>query len=388
MVKKLVASLAAVAIVTNAAPVFAQDAEENFVPIHKMEETHAESIELTVDDAIALAMENNPRIEAQSSSVKSAELSLEVTKETQKEFDKMTKYVKVPVKISEGLDTAYLKHGYYPYAAQIGLELAQMSKNQVIAAISYEVTEKYYNVKLMEKLVGISQSGLDIAKENHELMKNYFEAGLVSALEVKNAENAVRQSENNLKKYERTLFVATESLRVSLQIDGTSCKLVLTDEIALPTLPENKDELIANAINTRYDITAARKDFELKSKKFDIAKAYLTDDMALYHQVYSEYLKSKYTYENAEKMIKLGLENEFTGVLGEMDAISVAEYDLEIKQALYESAKVKHELGMITNLELTGAMAELEASRVTLENARVTYALGVIKFGYNTTIGI
>ncbi len=388
MAKRFIASLAAVAVIINAVPAFAQDVAEQNVPIQKMEETHTESIELTLQEAIALAMENNPRIEAQNSSIKSAELSLEVTEESQKEFDKMAKYVNIPVKISDGLDTAYLKHGYYPYAAQVGLELAEMSKEQVVATISYEVTEKYYNVKLMEKLVEISRSGLGIAKDNLELMKNHFEAGFVSELEVKNAENAVKQSENNLKSYERTLFIATESLRVSLQIDGTSCKLVLTDEIELPALPENKADVIANAVNSRYDITAARKDFELKSKKYDIAKAYLTDKMVAYHQVYSEYLKAKYTYENAVKMIKLGLENEYTTVLGSMDAISVAENDLAIKETLYESAKVKNELGMITNLELTAAMSELEASRVQLENARVTYALGVIKFGYNTTIGI
>ncbi|MBQ8002653.1 MAG: TolC family protein [Clostridia bacterium] len=388
MIKKLTASLVAATIACCSLPAFAADESENFIPAQKMEATPTKAIELSVEGAIALALENNPRVKAADSAITSAKLSLEVAQDSQKEFNQLSKYVNIPVKISDGLETAYLKEGYYPYAAKVGVELAEKSKEQVVAAVSYEVIEKYYNVKLMEKLVAIGKTGLKLAEENETLMKEHFAAGFVAAIEVKNAENAVLQAKNSLSSYERTLLIATESLKVSLQLDGTEYTLYLTDDITIPQLPENTDALIENALNTRFDITAARKDYELKSELFNITKRYLTDDTALYHQAYSDYLNSEYTYNNAMKMIRLALGNEYTSILSAKDAIAVAENNLEVKQSLYDASKVKYDLGMITNIELTAAMAELDGAKTELENARVTYALAVIKFGYNTTIGL
>lgn len=388
MIKKITALLTATAIVLSAVPVFAKEDALEAVPVHKMDVNEITEIKLSLQEAVAVALENNPRINAADASIKSATLSLEVVEETQKDFDKLAKYASVPVVISQGLDTAYLKHGYYPAAARVGLELAEISKEQVTAAISYEVTEKYYNVKLMEELVNIAKTGLGLAQDNLTLMENQLEAGYVSALEVKNAQNAVTQAENSVKSYERNLELAVRSFKISLQLDNTACNVVLTDEIAVPELPEADKELIAAAVNTRYDMTAARKDFELKEMMFDIAKKYVTDKMAMYHTVYSDYMNSKYTYDNAVKMIGIALESEYASILSAYDAIKAAENDLDVKQNVYDSKKTMYDLGLITNLELTSAMADYDSAKMQLENSRVTYALAVIKFGYSTTIGI
>lgn len=388
MTRKITALLTAMAITLCAVPVFAEDDSSDAVMLHKMDINEVSEIKLSVENALAIALEGSPRIDAADASVKSATLSLEIVEDTQKEYEKLEKYVNIPVKISEGLDAAYLKHGYYPAAARVGVELAEISKEQVVAAISYEVTEKYYNAKLLESLVDIANTGLTLAKDNLALMQNQFEAGYVSALEVKNAQNAVTQAENSVKSYERNLKIAMQSLKVSLRMDETECKIVLTDEIEMPEMPQNADEMIKAALNTRYDLTAVRKDFELKTMLYDIAKMYTTDKMAMYHTVYSDYMNSKYTYDNAVKMIGIALESEYAAILTAYDAIRAAENDLDVKQNIYDSKKTMYDLGLITNLELTGAMADLDSAKMQLENSRVTYSLAVIKFGYSTTIGI
>ena len=366
-------------------PAMASDAEENN-EILTTEENN--ELVLTLDDAIKIAKENNPQLNASDAAIKSAELNREVTEENQREFDSMAKHFTVAVNVSNGMDVAYLKHGYYLKAANVGLELEKMEKNKVEASISYDVTEKYFNVKLMEELVKIGEKSVEIAKSNADIINKNYELGFVSLMEVKNAEAAVKKAQASAESYRRNQKLATDSFKIALQMENSDKTLKLTDEITIPSLPENWEEKIEEATNSRYDVTALKKAYELSEEYFNITKKYVNDRTAKYHSAYSDYINSKYTYENTLKLIKLGLRSEYMNILTCSDAIVNAENDLEIKTIDYESAKIKYEMGVITNLELTAKMAELDSVRVQLENARLTYLLAVLKFNYNIVIGI
>lgn len=347
-----------------------------------------EVLELSLEDAISMALENNPQLEACDAAIKSSELSYELAKDAKKDIEQIEKYTKIAVNVSEGLDVGYLKHGYYLDAAQVGMELESMEKEQVMATISYNVTEKYYNVKLMEKLVEIAKTGLGIAMENQSVVKKNFELGYVSQLEVTNVDNAVLKAEHSLESYKRNLELAIKSLKISLMIEDEDYTLVLTDDIAIPPLPEKVDEKIENAIYSRYDCTALKKSYDLAARYFEITDYYVGASTAMYHSAYSSNLSAKYTYENTVKLIMLGLESQYASIISAKANIESCENDLAIKEIEYESAKIKYEMGLITNLELTSIMAELDSARVQLENAQVTYLLAVKKFEYDTTIGL
>ncbi len=395
MAKRIISVLLASAMMLSCTVVFAEEIEvetnDEAVEVDVNNETDKETaatLELSLEDAINMAIEKSPRVEASVAAITSASLSLEVATETKKDFDKMEKYVKVPVKVSDGLEVGYLKHGYYTQASEVAVELKTLERAQVEASVRYEVTEKYYNVKLMEKLVDIARTGLKIAEDNRDVVKKNYELGYVSNLEVKNVDNAVLKAQHSLESYERNLEIATESLEISLMIENENYILSLTDEIILPQMPQSYEEKIEGAMGTRYDVTALKKAYELSERYFDITSYYVGDSTAMYHSAYSDYLNSKYTYENTSKLIKLSLINEYNSIVAARDNITSCENDLEIKNIEYESAKIKYEMGLITNLELTAVMAELDSAKVQLENAQVTYLLAVKKFEYDTTIGL
>ncbi len=395
MIAKITATMLGVSMTVMSVPAFADEigTEEIIEDVVLVKEEES-VLSLTCEDAINLALENNSQLLANDAKITSASLSVDVAEEQTKEYKSLEKDlskipgVSVAINVSNGLEQAYLKHGYYLDAATVGYDLAVMEKEKTKATIAYDVTQKYYNVKLMEELIEISETGLAIAKENAEIVKKNFELGYVSELEVKNVENSVKSAEFSLESNKRNLIIATESLKIALGIDAENTVLVLTDEIVLPALPENADEKIEKAIETRYDVTALRKSNELQNRYFEITSAYMGKNTSAYNSAYSEYLLSEYTYQNSSKLIKLSLKNEYASILTAKDSITTAENSLEIKQVEYDSAKIKYEMGMITNLELTSKMVELDSCKVQLENARLTYLLAVLKFDYNTTIGI
>lgn len=398
MAKKLISAIVLSTMLLSCVGAFAEEIETSVteeevteeIPseIEEVEEEDASVLELSLEDAINMALEKSPRVEAADAAITSAQLNLEVARDSKKEFDSMSKYVSVAVNVSDGLELGYLKHGYYTEAAQVGLELETIEKEQVLASIKYEVTEKYYNVKLMERLVEIARTGLQIAQDNSDVVKKNYELGYVSQLEVKNVDNAVLKAQHSVESYERNLDIAKESFKISLMIENDERELVLTDEISLPEMPENTDEKINGAMETRYDVTALKKAAALSERYFTITNYYVGASTAMYYSAYSDYLSSKYTYENSSKLIKLSLVNEYNSMVTAYDNVESCENELEIKNVEYESAKIKYEMGMITNLELTSIMAELDSAKVQLENAQVTYLLAVKKFEYNTTIGL
>ncbi len=394
MIAKITAAVLSASMSVMSVPVFADDIGTDMITEENILTNEEAVLSLTCEEAINLALENNAQLLANDAKITSASLSVEVAEEQTKEYKSLEKDlskipgVSVAINVSKGLEQAYLKHGYYLDAANVGYDLAVMEKEKTKASIAYDITQKYYNVKLVEKLIEISETGLAIANENAQIVEKSYELGYVSQLEVKNVENSVKSAEFSLESNKRNLEIATESLKIALGIDSENIKLVLTDEIVVPNLPENATEKIENAMLSRYDVTALRKSNELQSRYFEITSAYMGKNTASYNSAYSEYLLNEYTYQNSSKLIKLSLKNDYAAILTAKDNITTAENSLEIKEVEYDSAKIKYEMGMITNLELTSKMAELDGAKVQLENARLTYLLAVLKFDYNTTIGI
>lgn len=391
MLKKIAAAALSVLMALQCGTVMAEEiAQEETAQEETAAEESAEEgrVSLSLDEAIASALDKNPQIEAADAKIKSAELTLEVTNMTQKDFDKLNKAHTVAVDVSNSMDTAYLKHGYYPVAAQTAIDLAKLEKEKIEASIAYDVTEKYFNLKLLEKLLDIAEASYELTKDNADIVQKQFELGYVSNLEVKNAEAAVESAQFSIEGYKRNILLATDSLKIAIQQEEVSLPYELTDDIIIPEMPENLDEAVSAAMETRYDVTALKKALDLQSMYFDITALYVNDKTAKYHEAYSDYVSAKYTYENSAKMIALSIRSEYMDILSAKESILTAENALAVKQIEYDSGKIKYEMGVITNIELTEIMTELEGCKVQLENANLSYMLAAEKYNYDIGIGI
>ncbi len=390
MLKRITALALSAALTVLCLPAGAEEntEDETSVTAEEMQVKNEENIVLSLDEAIAAALEGNPQLEAADASIKSAELGLEVAKIKKKDFDDLNKIHTVPVNVSTSMETAYLKHGYYTYAAETGIELAKTEKDKIAASIAYDVTEKYFNLKLLERLLGIAETSYSIAEENAQIVKKQFELGYVSNLEVQNAAASVEAAQFAIEGYKRNIEIASESFKIAVQMDGDKRPLVLTDDLVLPQKPQSLEEDIGKAMTTRYDVTALRKAMEMQQEYFNITSDYVSDSTAAYHSAYSDFVKAKYNYENSSKMIALSIRNEYMSILTAEENIKKAESALKVKQIEYDSAKIKYDMGVMTNLQLTSVMTELDSCKVQLENANLSYMLAVQKYGYDITIGL
>ncbi len=335
---------------------------------------------LSLEDAIRMATEDSPQFI-------SADVKIEDAKRQLKEAQKDKRNFKGIIRLPAGLSSVALKQGYYVAQAEISVKSAELEKVKAQSSVSYDVTQKYYGVKLSEALLKSAQSGYQLALENKNTMDTQFSLGLVSELDVKNAEYAVAQAKNACATYERSLDISKKSLLIALSIDDENAQLNLTDDIEYEEFSANLSEDIARAMNERYDIYSLKAAYEQA-----VSYRKVTEVLGLSSSEYSaannNVIQMEYNYTNTKKLIALSVNSSYNSILNAQDSLKLAEQSLNLREQEYNVAKIQHGLGMITNTQLTSAMNSVTNARIELENAKLTYKLAVEKYGYDITIGL
>ena len=338
-------------------------------------ETAVTNYTLSLKDAIELALTDNPQINAADISIESGKTSLKAAKEAR-------------AKCKGRVNTiAYLNTDYAVEAAEKQLALAEKSKEQIKTKISYDVTQKYYNYKLLGHLLEIADSSLALANENLSIVNANYALGRISKIENDNAALSVEICESTKNTYLRNADIAKESLKIALNLKGDA-EFTLTDDIdyeAYEAVPQTDADA---AIESRYDMSGLKVQAELANKNFNNIKRYSSENTAAYQTAYSSYIQADYTYTNTTKQMKIGIINYYNSILSAKDALDIANMTYDIQSRNYEAGKLKFEMGTISNIELTELLNKQSSARVNAENAKLTYKLAVEKYKYEISIGL
>lgn len=336
---------------------------------------------LSLQDAIDMATENNSQLAVCDYQKESYEYSLESAKINKRNNKNAIIYA------STGYEIAYIQDGYYVDFYETQMKLADLNKEKTKANITYDVIQNYYNYKLAEKLVEIAQSTYDMALVNKTNVDKQSQLGMISDIEVQNAQLSVDTAYNSLKSTERNAVTAKENLKIALNIEE-DCDFNLTEEIETDEFSSDLAADTESAMLTRYDINTLNENLRLAQRHFDVTQKVTTKDTAAYYSDLSSYMQAKYNAENTTKQIRLLIKSAYDAVITARDQITTAEQNVKIQSSLYEAAKLKFEMGMITNLELTSAITDYSQAEENLENAKLTYKLAVEKYKYEITIGL
>lgn len=374
--KKILPAFTALCLVFSSFSAFAAES--------KTVKTHT----LSLEDAKKSAYTNNLQLEAVEFKKKSADISVRGAKETKSNLKYQTDSLgKNGIALPVSTQTALVQKGYYVDLFESQSKLAKDELVQVKNKISYDVTEKYYNYKLAEKLLEVYKNSEDLAKKNYETIKKQYELGAAAKVDLESADAKVKQAAASKETYERGLELSAESLAIALNLDYP-CKFILTDTLSYTPFSANLEEDIKQAEQKRYDIKALKENERLSESYYTIIKNSLTDASADAASAKSTYLQAKYSAENGIKNIKLGIKNTYNSVLSAAKDIEIAEINLKVGKQKHEAGELKYELGMITDSELTSLMNEYITAEVNLEKAKLTYKLAASKYGYEITEGI
>lgn len=395
--KKIISSLLAVCILSSSFWAYADepstDAAEETAPEAEVYELKEPVVyELTLDEAIEMAYENNPQLEANKHNCRAKEIAVNTAllqkqsyRNTEKSASK--KGFSVDYNVVDGFTSHCLKNGYYVDAAKVQHELALMEGDKISGNIAYNVTEAYYNYVLMQKLLKEAENSQNLAKANMSVVDSQYSLGLIAKLDYENASLTVTAAENAVESCRLNLGIAEENLKILIHKDTENCTLKVSDEIDCSDFVSDVDADVAAAMESRYDLTALKKSKELAYRYLDLAEIG-TQASSLYNDANAAYINADYTYTNTQKMITLLIKSAYNSITTSKTGMNTAQLSYEMKLREYESAKMKYDLGMITNLQLTQVINDLYDAQVAYANTKVSYRLAVEKYKYEITTGL
>lgn len=335
---------------------------------------------LTLDEAVNMALEDNPQLESLAIKKKSIKINLDDAVRTK------YNYRNAPISTS-GYDVVYIKEGYYVDTYKMMERLNEKETEKAMETLVYEVTESYFNCKIADALCDIAQNAYDLANENLDNVTKRYELGMIAKIDLDNAAVNVESVKNALDSYKRNAQIAKDNLKIKLQLDGEECDFVLTDEIDYTAFEADIDADIEKAMGNRYDVTALKESYELAEDYFEYTKG-LTESSAKYQTAYSSLVEAEYSYTNNKRLIALSIRAAYNQVLNCADSLTTAEKSASIAKQKYEINKVKFESGMITNSDLTQSLNDYLSADISLENAKLSYKLAVTKYNADIKIGI
>lgn len=344
------------------------------------EESDSSTYVLTLDEAIRLALANDPAYKNFDSAELNAQKQLDKAYKDQRE---LTGAIRLPA----GIANVAVKQGYYIEQAKIGKETTKRSKFQYECKTAYLITQSYYNVKLAEDMVETTKTAYELALKNKKNVDLQFSLGMVSQLDVNKAGYSVNETKAQLDKNERNLLLAIKSFATSLFIEKTDAEFVLTDEIVYEDFKTNLTEDTAKATDNRLDLYQLKSVYS-QAEKYTNVTALLGQTSAQHSDAVQSKLNAETNYKNAVRQTDIFINSTYNAVLDAYDSLKLAEENHSIRQQEYEVSVIQYDIGMITNEQLISSMNLSTSAKIQLDNAKLTYKLAVEKYNYEIAIGL
>lgn len=374
--KKITSVLLAVCVASASFSVFAQHSDE----VSKKAQSTA-VYTLTHNDAVDMAVRNSPLLEINQYKKKANKKSIDNAQLQEKA------YKDVPVKAATSFESFCLKNGYYVKAAKVSYDLSVLEEKKIKNSVSYKTTQAYYNYILAQKTLTAAQNAYKLSVDNQAVVEVQKELGIISSLDYQNALLSLDVAKNAVAQNERNLEIARDNLRIQLGISEKNCELNIFEDVAYEEFSADIEKDIKSSMDTRFDMISLKKSTELAKEYFDLSNV-LTSDSAVYNNAYASYMETKHNYDSAKDNVALVIKSCSNDILTANENLSAARNTYELGLKKYDSDKLRYELGMITNLELTETINALYEAQVQYANAKIVYKLSVEKYRYEITTGL
>ncbi|MGI6295634.1 MAG: TolC family protein [Armatimonadota bacterium] len=255
---------------------------------------------ISLDDAVNIALENNPSIASRKALVNAAAAKVGIAKAMTKPqvsastFGTLSNTAMIlsgpgtvqPQNILLSADKRRLDQslmGMYPIytggnlKGQVDSTQAQQQASSFDAATTeldtaLIVKNAYYETRLAQKYIDAYQSRVDEATERVRIAEEAFAAGRIAKFDLLRNQTDLAEAQQQLNDAQRYVETSYIELKNIMGISQTS-QLTLTQDLSVRTAPPDLDELQATALSARPEVQAARARVRSAKANVDVAKS-------------------------------------------------------------------------------------------------------------------
>lgn len=334
--------------------------------------------ELSLEQAVELAIKNNPDMEVAKLKVEKAEIAVEGA----------NKAAKAARAAEDKAGTTYqnsLVKDYNPKAAAVSLEIEKKSCALTADTLRFNVEQAYYDVLKAKKDLEIKKDTLSNAQEQLKIAQAGLKVGTRAKVDVIAIESAEAGAQAAVTSAENTYKTKAMELSRMTGLD-LDTPLVLTTNFTIQKIGSTIDlnKTITEVMDSNLEVFSVKQNLELMKVQLEVAKGN-------YGAGATQYNIDSYNVDT--KIAEANIRNQETTTTANVKQSYLTLFTLE-KMLDYQAKEVerseenrrvvmvKYQSGLATSLDVKNANLELETAKESLAETTYNYNLLKSQFKY------
>jgi len=333
---------------------------------------------LSLEQAIALGVENNDNITLAKLAVEANKINLEQTqfraKKLQKTLDDPDMYF---------AEDVYSVLYFNPAQAELGYELAQSTLNYTENKVKYGIETAYYGLQVADKAL----EAADLAWKRNETQLNNVKAkvnqGLASKLDLYNAEANLLKSQADYMSTKDAADYATMLLDQMLGLDVTN-KLIPTDELSMVENGEiSFEEAFSKAQTTDLTYLTAKNNYDSSDLISDYTQKFSSPNTFDYEKAEVSRQQALVACDNAGTDLEIRVYYSYNKLNTAYTNYQALTKSHDLATEAYRLATLRYKSGLATVYDIQNAETLLELAESALLDAEKDYNLAIASFRYS-----
>lgn len=334
-----------------------------------------EIIELSLEDAIDYALENNRDMKIQELNVDKAN---EIKKQKKSDMEKIPDMT---------LEKKMEELGVTEKQIELSYQIDEWNKEIAINQIKYNVEKAYYDLKLIEKQKMIAKENLDLAQEQYKQGQNKYKLGTISEQQLLSIKLDLSEAQSTFDSlntsYELQKMSFNNTLGLPLDQDIT-----LTDEFEMKEREKiDIQDSIKEALENNVFLKIAEENYEISQLSLEAISARYTENTYKYKEYQILVEQSLKNLESAKAAVEMSVRAAYLKLLNSEKQISTFEEAVKNAEKSYDLAKLSFELGESISNDVTRARIGLMNTKTNLSKQIYDYNMSLLDFKYSLGIG-
>lgn len=389
--KKFIAmgTLITLTIVSNGVPTFATEQatgkEYNGSVKKEYIDKQANTITLSLEEAVEYALENSKDVIIQNIELEKAELAykqgIKDARNNERNIDD------IPAVEIDSVSRELIDRGVPRRSVELTYQIAQWNLKIKENQIKYNVEKSYFDLSQMEKEVEIAEENLNLTEKQYNSGKLKYDVGTISEQELLGLEMALSKAQTayDSAKVYYDLQLMNFQNTLGLTFDK---EVVLIDSIEYKEYePINIKESIKQALENNTMVKIAQESYELSELTFDAIKIKYPDITYKYKEQEVEVAKAAKNLETVKNGVEMGVRAAYLNLLTAEKQIKTLEKNIEQAEKMARLAEISFDLGQSTSTEVLQANLNLMNAKKNLSSQIHAFNMALLDYEYSIGIG-
>lgn len=360
MTKKIISGLLTFMLMTSNLCAFAAEA----TPI---------TTTMTIDDAIAYALEHSLTIDSAKTAVEAQQYTLSTARQTQDQLKKVEDWS------AAGFEEGLMVSGFTVTAARTQTEIAKRNLLTAQNNLTIQVKSDFYTYLSAKEKITIARTNLQSAQEKLTYAQAKKESGTISELDYLRFALAVKEAQNALNQAERAADLSALQMKFTLNYPQEN-ELILEGVFQMPaiTVKSADDAVLLSKSHVTY--LTLQDSLTLAEERWQKARNWYFPTQLGYSLEQTTYQTAQADFQKNVNELEMGIRKTFDGLQTLKENVQYTEESVALLQRSTEAAKLQYEMGMITANDYIDRQQQFFHAQNQYKDLQLSYLITALQY--------